>query len=88
MGADRLVDLIVMLQEQLQNTQRELQAARQQIAELKRQIGRSPTPRLGQPYSLRGEEQRQQDRGKKRRGRNQPARKRRITTAEKVAQAE
>jgi hypothetical protein len=79
-GAERLVDLIVALQ-------RELLAAQQQIAELKRQIGPSPTPRLDQPYSLRGEEQRQQDRGKKPRKRNKPGRKGRITTAAKVAQA-
>jgi len=93
--ADRLVDLIVMLQEQLQNAQRELQnaqrelqAARQEITELKRQLASSPTPRIEQPYSLRGEEGRQQDRGKKPRRRNKPARKGRVTTAQKVAQAE
>ena len=80
-AAERLVDLIVALQ-------RELQAAQQQIAELKRQLGQSPTPRVDQPYSLRAEEQRQQARGKKPRRKNRPARKGRITTAEKVAQAE
>jgi len=80
-GAERLVDLIVALQ-------RELQAAQQQIAEFKRQLGQSPTPRVDQPYSLREEERRQKDKGKKPRRRKRPARKGRITTAQKVAQAE
>jgi hypothetical protein len=87
-GADRLVDLIVMLQEQLQNTQRELLAAQRRIAEWERQLAPLLTARLDQPYSRRAEEQRQQGRGKKPRRRNKPARKGRITTAQKAAQAE
>lgn len=80
-AAERLVDLIVALQ-------RELQAAQQQIAELKRQLGKSPTPRVDQPYSLREEERRQKDKGKKPRRKNGSGRKGRLTTAQKVAQAE
>jgi len=79
--ADRLVDLIVMLQKQLQDAQRRLEELEKQCS------GRAPE-KLDEPFSLRAEEQRQQERGKKPRRRNKPARKGRITTAEKVAQAE
>ena len=80
-SADRLVDLIVALQ-------RELQVAQERIAELERKLAESPRPRVDEPYSVRSEEQRQKDKGKKPRKRNKPARKGRITTTQKVAQAE
>jgi hypothetical protein len=76
---DRLVDLVV-------TSQRELQAAKQRIADLERQLGGSPTLKVSQPFSVRAEEQRQEARGKKRRKRK-PSRGGRRTTAEKVAQA-
>ena len=76
---DRLIELIVTLQ-------RELQTAKQRIADLERQLGGSPTEKLSQPFSVRAEEQRQESRGKKRRKRK-PSRGGRTTTAEKVAQA-
>jgi len=77
---DRLIELIVTLQ-------RELQTAKQRIADLERQLGGSPTEKLSQPFSVRAEEQRQESRGKKRRKRK-PSRGGRTTTAEKVAQAD
>ena len=94
-AADRLVDLIVMLQKQLQDTQKQLQDAQRQLQDAQRRIeelekqcsGRVPE-KLDEPYSLRAEEQRQQARGNRQRRRNKPGRRGRITTAEKVGQAE
>ena len=79
-SGDRLVDLIVTLQ-------RQLQAARQEIEELKQKIGGSPTTKTDEPFSVRAEEKRQEARGKKRPKRNRPARRGRITSADKIAQA-
>jgi transposase len=78
---DRLVDLVVTLQ-------RELQEARRRIEELEKKIGGSATVKVGEPFSLRAEERRQEARGKKRRKRNRPLRCGRITSAEKIAQAQ
>ena len=78
--ADRLVDLIVKLQ-------RELQEARRRIDELEKKSGGSATTKVSEPFSLRAEEQRQRARGKSTRKRNRPLRRGRITTAEKIAQA-
>jgi hypothetical protein len=92
---DRLVDLVVTLQRQLQTATQQLQIANQRIAEFEKQRGGpggpgGPTPaKLEQPFSLRAEEQRQQARGnsKKRRKKNK-SRRGRVTTAEKIAQAQ
>ncbi len=79
--ADRLVDLVVTLQ-------RELQAARQKIAELEQKFGGGGTTKFDQPFSLRAEEQRQAARGKKSRRKKRPLRRGRVTTAEKIKLAE
>jgi hypothetical protein len=79
--ADRLVDLVVTLQ-------RELQEARRRVEELEKKAGGSATVKVGEPFSLRAEERRQEARGKKRRKRNRPPRCGRITTADKIAQAQ
>jgi hypothetical protein len=79
--AERLVELVVRLQ-------RELQAARRRIEELEKRLGGSATVKFGEPFSLRAEEQRQEARGKKQRKRNRPRRRGRITTADKIAQAQ
>src|SRR5271166_1908870 len=87
---DRLVDLVVTLQRQLQAAAQQLQTANQRIAELEKQRG-GPTPaKLEQPFSLRAEEQRQQARGKnKKRNRKQNKNRRgRVSAAEKIAQAQ
>jgi hypothetical protein len=87
---DRLVDLVVTLQRQLQAATQQLQTANQRIAELENHRG-GPTPaKLEQPFSLRAEEQRQQARGKnKKRNRKQSKNRRgRVSTAEKIAQAQ
>ncbi len=79
---ERLVDLVVTLQ-------RQLQAAQKRIQELEKQDGSPKATKLNEPFSLRAEEQRQQARGqrKERRGKNQ-GRCGRFTTAEKIAQAQ
>src|SRR5271165_1986282 len=79
---DRLVDLVM-------NLQRQLQAANQRIAELEKQSSGSTASKLEQPFSLRAEEQRQQARGKnKKRKKKNKGRRGRVTSAEKIAQAQ
>ena len=79
--ADRLVDVVVTLQ-------RELQEARRRIEELEKKLGGSATVRVDEPFSLRAEERRQEARGKRQRKRNRPLRRGRITTADKLALAQ
>jgi len=76
---DRLVDLVVTLLD-------ELQAAKRENEDLKRQLGGSATQKCSEPFSMRAEEKRQEARGRKpkRKQRSRGGRKR---TAEKVAQA-
>jgi transposase len=76
----RLVDLIVKLQ-------RELQEARARIEELEKKLGGAGTAKVDEPYSMRAEEKRQQARGKKGQKRNRPLRRGRLTTAAKIARA-
>jgi hypothetical protein len=78
--SERLVELIVALQ-------RELQRAKRQIEDLEKKLGRSATPKIEESFSLRAEEKRQEVRGKKKPNREKPKRKGRLTTAEKVARA-
>jgi hypothetical protein len=79
--AERLVELVVTLQ-------RELQKARRRIEELEQKAGGSATAKVAEPFSVRAEEQRQEARGKKKRKRNRPRRRGRISTADKIAQAQ
>ena len=79
--ANRLVDLLL-------NVQRELQAAKQRIAELEKQLAGSATAKIDEPFSMRAEEKRQEARGKKKRKAKSKGRRGRITSADKVAQAE
>jgi transposase len=86
---DRLVDLVVTLQQQLQTATQQLRAANQRIAELEKQRGGPMPAKLEQPFSLRAEEQRQQARGKsKKRNKKNKGRRGRVSTAEKIAQAQ
>ncbi len=80
-AADRLVDLVVTLQ-------RELQAAKRRIEELEKKLGGAPTQKVAEPFSVRAEERRQEARGKKPKKKPKPLRRGRITTAEKIARAE
>jgi transposase len=79
--SDRLVDLIVTLQ-------RELQAARLRIEELEKQSGGSATAKVDQPYSMKAEEKRQETRGKKKRQPKPKVRRGRLATKDKLKLAE
>ena len=61
LGPKRLIDLIADLC-------RKLEAAQKRIEELEKELGRRPTAKLDEPFSMRAEEKRQEARGKKRRG--------------------
>ena len=80
-SVDRLVDLIVMLQ-------RQLQEARRRIEELEKKLGGSGTAKVSEPFSMRAEEQRQKARGKKPPKRKRRLRRGRIRTADKLMLAE
>lgn len=79
--ADRLVDLLLSLQ-------RELQAAKQRIAELEKQLSASSSAKIDEPFSMRAEEKRQEARGNKKRKAKPKGRRGRIISADKIAQAE
>jgi transposase len=79
--AQRLVDVIVTLQ-------RDLQSAQQRIADLEKQLAGSATAKVDEPFSLRAEEKRQEARGQKNPKPKRQGRRGRFTTADKVAQAE
>ena len=78
-SAERLVDLVADLC-------RKLEAANQRIEDLEKQCG--GTSKVDEPFSTRAEEQRQEARGKKRRRRKPKGRSGRVSTDDKVAQAE
>ena len=80
-SAERLVDLIADLC-------RKLDAANRRIEELEKQCGGSPTAKVEEPFSTRAEERRQEARGKKRRQPKPKGRRGRVSTDDKVAQAE
>ena len=86
--ADRLVDLVVTFQRELQQAKQQIDQAKLRIEELEKKLGGSPTVKIDEPFSLRAEERRQEARGKKRRKKNRPSRRGRVATAEKIAQAE
>jgi len=78
---NRLVDLML-------SALRDLQAAKQRIAELEKQLADSSTAKVDEPFSMRAEEKRQERRGKKKRKARRQSRRGRVTTADKIAQAE
>lgn len=78
-AVDRLVDLVVTLQ-------RQLDEAKRQIEQLKQKLGGSATAKLDEPFSMRAEELRQKRKsGKAKRKRNK--RRGRSKTADKIALA-
>jgi hypothetical protein len=95
---ERLVELIVSLQRQLQAATQQTRMATQQLQEANRRIeelekqsgGPGPTAtKLAQPFSMRAEEKRQEARGKnKKRKKKNKSRRGRVTSAEKIAQAQ
>jgi transposase len=79
---EHLVDLLV-------TSQRQLQTAKLRIEELEKQVG-SNTAKVDEPYSLRAEEKREAERSKKKKKRNgkPKGRRGRISSQEKIKQAE
>jgi transposase len=90
--SDRLIDLVVASQQKLQLRNEVLEKRiadlEKENAELQKQLGRSPTAKLDEPFSLRAEEQRQEARGKKKRKPKQKGRRGRLNTKDKIARAE
>jgi transposase len=91
---DRLIEVFVAAQRELQaarveldQAKKELDQAKKRIAELERQLGSPPTAKVSEPFSVRAEERRQEARGKKGRKRKRGSRGGRKSTAEKIAQA-
>jgi hypothetical protein len=66
--AERLVDVIESMQQQFETVTKQLEAARQRIAELEKKND-PPAAKLDQPYSMRSEQQRQESRTQKKRKR-------------------
>ena len=88
-GVDRLIDVIVTQQRQLEAALQQLTSAQQQIAELKQKADGAATAKLDEPFSMRAEEKRQQARGKtKKRKLSKKGRRGRLTSADKVKLAE
>ena len=87
--AERLLDVIVTLQRQLAAVKQELEAAKQRIEELEKQAGGPATAKLNEPFSMRAEEKRQEQRHKKKKPkRASKGRRGRLTSADKLKQAE
>jgi transposase len=88
-GVDRLIDVIVMLQRQLEAALQELKSARQRIDELEKKAGGTATAKVDEAYSMRAEEKRQQARQpKKKRKIARKGRRGRLRTADKLKRAE
>ena len=79
-AADRVIDLLVKLQQALEKANR-------RIEELEKQLGGSATVKVEQPFSLRAEEQRQQARGHAKSKQKKRTRRGRLKTADKIALA-
>lgn len=79
-SGDRLVDLVVSLQ-------RQVDEAKRQIEQLQQKLGGSATAKLDEPFSLRAEEQRQKRRSGAKPKRSRKKRRGRTKTADKLAQA-
>jgi transposase len=84
---DRLIDLIVSLQQQLEATRQQLEAARRRIEELEKKHG-GPGAKTDQPYSMRAEEKRQQKRGRNKLKLSVKGRRGRLSTDDKLQLAE
>jgi transposase len=85
----RLIDLLASVQRELQAAKQRIAELEQRNAELEKQLPAAAGPaKLDQPFSVRAEEKRQQARSKKRRQRKDKGRRGRVRTADKIAQAE
>src|ERR1700722_4024249 len=87
--ANRLIDLLGILQPELQAAKQRIAELQEQSAELEKQVaGNSGHAKIDQPFSMQAEEKRQEARGKKKRQRKDQGRRGRVRTADKIAQAE
>jgi len=86
--AQRLVDLLVVLERELQRAAERNAELEKRIAELEKKQGVSPSVKVAEPFSVKAEEKRQEARGKKKRQRPRPKRRGRLTTAEKLKQVQ
>ena len=59
-SVDRLIELMVTMQRELQAAKRELDVARRQIEDLKQQQGGPPSSKVSEPFSVEAEERRQE----------------------------
>ena len=81
-GVDRLIDVIMTLQ-------RQLESAKQRIEELEKKGGGSGTAKVDEPFSMRAEEKRQQARHQNKKLKlSRKGRRGRLTTADKLKLAE
>jgi transposase len=80
-GAEALIDLIAALR-------RQLDAAYKRIEEFENRLGGPPSAKLDEPFSTRAEEKRQEARGQKKRQRKPRGRRGRVSTDDKIRQAE
>src|SRR5450631_112858 len=88
-GVDRLIDVIVTQQRQLEAALQELTSAKQRIEELDKKTGGSGTAKVDEPFSMRAEEKRQQARGKTKKHKlSKKGRRGRLTSADKLKLAE
>ena len=87
-GVERLIDVIVTQQRQLESALQQLKSVQQQFAELKKKTG-STTTKVVEPFSMRAEEKRQQARGKTKKHKlSKKGRRGRLTSADKIKLAE
>jgi transposase len=88
-GVERLIDVIVAQQRQLEAALQELKAARQRIDELEKKAGGTATAKVAEAFSMRAEEKRQQARHPKKKHKlSRQGRRGRLTTAGKLKLAE
>jgi hypothetical protein len=87
-GVERLLDVIVTLQRQLESAQQQLEAAQQRIEELEKKAGGPATAKLNEPFSLRAEEKRQAQRHQNKPKLSRKGRRGRLTTVDKLKLAE
>ena len=78
--SDRLIEIIGVLVRKLEAAQRRIEALEAKLGKL--------SSKLEEPFSVAAEEKRQAARGKARRKKNKPLRRGRVSTAEKLAQAQ
>ena len=98
---DRLINVFVSLQQQLESTQQQLESTQQQLAATQQQLEAArlrieelekkdggPSAKTDQPFSMRAEEKRQEKRGRKQLKLSKKGRRGRLSTNDKLQLAE